>query len=148
MGYLCGELVRRITGRSLGQFVREEICLPLNVDFHFGLSAPDRRRCAEIGKGSLTKERGLGDSRMNRQDVFRMIKKRCRQSALGAAANCHTFRATGITAYMLNGGTLEHAQTIAAQESPRGRPSFRTERPMKSRSMRSNASESDGMTQV
>jgi integrase/recombinase XerD len=34
-------------------------------------------------------------------------------------ANCHTFRATGITAYVLNGGTLEHAQQKAAYESPR-----------------------------
>ena len=34
-------------------------------------------------------------------------------------ANCHTFRATGITAYLLNGGTLERAQAIAAHESPR-----------------------------
>jgi CubicO group peptidase (beta-lactamase class C family) len=48
MGYLCAELVRRITGRTLGQFVREEICLPLHVDFHFGLSAADQWRCAEI----------------------------------------------------------------------------------------------------
>lgn len=31
----------------------------------------------------------------------------------------HTFRATGITAYLENGGTLEHAQQIAAHESPR-----------------------------
>ena len=38
---------------------------------------------------------------------------------LGAAANCHTFRATGITAYLLNGGTLERTQEIAAHESPR-----------------------------
>ena len=30
-----------------------------------------------------------------------------------------TFRATGITAYLENGGTLEHAQQIAAHESPR-----------------------------
>ena len=37
----------------------------------------------------------------------------------GEAANCHTFRATGITAYLLNGGTLERAQAIAAHESPR-----------------------------
>jgi hypothetical protein len=29
------------------------------------------------------------------------------------------FRATGITTYLLNGGTLEHAQTIANHESPR-----------------------------
>jgi integrase/recombinase XerD len=68
---------------------------------------------------SMTKERGLGDARMSRQDVFRMIKRRCQQAELGAAANCHTFRATGITAYLLNGGTLEHAQAIAAHESPR-----------------------------
>jgi hypothetical protein len=32
---------------------------------------------------------------------------------------CHTFRATGITAYLANGGALEHAQEMAAQESPR-----------------------------
>lgn len=31
----------------------------------------------------------------------------------------HTFRATGITTYLENGGTLEHAQTIANHESPR-----------------------------
>jgi integrase len=32
---------------------------------------------------------------------------------------CHTFRAAGITAYLENGGTLEHAESIAAHESPR-----------------------------
>jgi hypothetical protein len=30
-----------------------------------------------------------------------------------------SFRATGITAYLANGGTLEHAQSMAAHESPR-----------------------------
>jgi integrase/recombinase XerD len=68
---------------------------------------------------SLTRERSLAATRMSRHDAFRMVKRRCRQAALGAAANCHTFRATGITAYLLNGGTLEHAQQIAAHESPR-----------------------------
>ena len=33
--------------------------------------------------------------------------------------DCHTFRATGITQYLKNGGKLEHAQQIAAHESPR-----------------------------
>jgi integrase/recombinase XerD len=32
---------------------------------------------------------------------------------------CHTFRATGITNYLQNVGTLEHAQQIAAHQSPR-----------------------------
>lgn len=67
----------------------------------------------------VTKERSIGNGRMTRIDVYRMIKRRCRQAELGAAANCHTFRATGITAYLLNGGSLENAQAIAAHESPR-----------------------------
>ena len=68
---------------------------------------------------SMTKERGFGDSRTNRVDVFRMIERRCAQAGVGAAANCHTYRATGITAYLLNGGTIENTQAIAAHESPR-----------------------------
>ena len=52
---------------------------------------------------------------MSRVDVFRMIKRRIKTVGLGEA-NCHTFRATGITAYLLNGGTLERAQAIAGHE--------------------------------
>jgi integrase len=48
-----------------------------------------------------------------------MIKRRARQASLPSSICCHTFRATGITAYLSNGGTLEHAQQIAAHESPR-----------------------------
>jgi len=49
----------------------------------------------------------------------RMIKRRCRKAGISMTTNCHTFRATGITAYLLNGGTVENAQAIAAHESPR-----------------------------
>ena len=56
---------------------------------------------------------------MSRVDVFRMIKRRCRQAGISTTTNCHTWRATGITAYLLNGGTIENAQAIAAHESPR-----------------------------
>ena len=41
-----------------------------------------------------------------------------RRSAL-VHIGCHTFRATGITAYLDNGGTFENAQLMAAHESPR-----------------------------
>ncbi|MFL5342644.1 MAG: hypothetical protein ACJ8F7_21130 [Gemmataceae bacterium] len=64
-------------------------------------------------KGSLT------DRRLHRVDVLAMVKRRARQAALSTAVCCHTFRATGITCYLLNGGSLEHAQRIAAHESPR-----------------------------
>ena len=68
---------------------------------------------------SLTRTRELGDRRMSRVDVFRMVKRRVKAAALGGAANCHTFRASGITAYLLNGGTLDRAQAIAGHDSPR-----------------------------
>ena len=68
---------------------------------------------------SLTRTRELGQRRMSRVDVFRMVKRRVTAAELGVAANCHTFRASGITAYLLNGGTLERAQAIARRENPR-----------------------------
>jgi integrase/recombinase XerD len=52
-------------------------------------------------------------------DVLRMIKARSIAAGLPASTCCHTFRATGITAYLENGGTVEKAQAIAAHASPR-----------------------------
>ena len=56
---------------------------------------------------------------MTQFDVLHMIKRRAQAAALPYSTCCHTFRATGITTYLQNGGTLEHAQTIANHESPR-----------------------------
>lgn len=61
----------------------------------------------------------LTESAMHRVDVYRMILRRARDAGLDADVCCHTFRATGITAYLENGGTLENAQLMAAHESPR-----------------------------
>jgi site-specific recombinase XerD len=61
----------------------------------------------------------LGAKRMSRQDARRMIVRRARQAGIITALGCHTFRATGITVYLLNGGLLEYAQQMAAHESAR-----------------------------
>ena len=61
----------------------------------------------------------LGERMMTRNDALRMIKRRAKAAGLSPAVSCHTFRATGITAYLENGGTIENAQAIAAHESPR-----------------------------
>ena len=47
-GYLVGEVVRRITGKSLGTVFREEIAEPLGADFHIGLPASDDARVGEL----------------------------------------------------------------------------------------------------
>ncbi|MCA9194141.1 MAG: tyrosine-type recombinase/integrase [Planctomycetales bacterium] len=61
----------------------------------------------------------LTERRMHRIDALRMIKRRARAAGLPDNTCCHTFRATGITAYLSNEGTLERAMQIAAHESAR-----------------------------
>jgi integrase len=68
---------------------------------------------------SLGRERHLSERRLHRLEVLAMIKRRARQASLPRTTCCHTFRATGITTYLQNGGTIEHAQQIANHESPR-----------------------------
>lgn len=57
---------------------------------------------------------------MSRVDAFRMIKRRALKAGLDPLSICcHSFRATGITVFIENGGRLETAAQIAAHESPR-----------------------------
>lgn len=56
---------------------------------------------------------------MWQQDAYRMIQRRSAAVGLKTRIGNHTFRATGITAYLKNDGTLEHAQTMANHSSPR-----------------------------
>jgi len=68
---------------------------------------------------SVDRERTITLNPMARTDVLRMVKRRALEAGLPSSTCCHTFRATGITAYLENGGTIENAQVIAAHESPR-----------------------------
>jgi site-specific recombinase XerD len=61
----------------------------------------------------------LTEQPMNQADAWRMIRRRAVAAGIHAPIGNHTFRATGITAYLGNGGALEHAQAMAAHESPR-----------------------------
>ena len=63
--------------------------------------------------------RMLADTPMSQADAWRMIRRRAAAAGIHAPIGNHTFRATGITAYLGNGGALEHAQSMAAHESPR-----------------------------
>lgn len=68
---------------------------------------------------SVDKKRNLTANPMTRTDVLRMVKRRAIKAGLPSSTCCHTFRATGITAYLENRGTIENAQVIAAHQSPR-----------------------------
>lgn len=49
-GYLAGELVRRVDGRSLGTVLREDICGPLGIDFWIGTPTSEHGRAAQMMK--------------------------------------------------------------------------------------------------
>ena len=70
-------------------------------------------RSANRRMGTLT------GNRMNRVDAWRMVQRRAAAARLIVHVGNHSFRATGVTAYLNNGGTLENAQLMAAHESPR-----------------------------
>lgn len=61
----------------------------------------------------------LTDRPMRQDDVYRMIRRRADDAGIKTKIGCHTFRATGITEYLRNGGKLEIAQQMANHESAR-----------------------------
>jgi CubicO group peptidase (beta-lactamase class C family) len=66
-GHLCGELVRRVDGRTLGTFWREEVARPWRLDFHVGLRDGELARVAGLTgefpafAGGELYERALGN---------------------------------------------------------------------------------------
>jgi integrase len=56
---------------------------------------------------------------LRRNNALDMVKQRARDAGLSERICNHMFQATGITAYLENGGSIEGAQAIAAHESPR-----------------------------
>ena len=66
---------------------------------------------------TIGRRKELTERRMHRNDGLRMIKRRAIHAGISPQICCHTFRATGITEYMRNGGTLEKAQQMAAHAS-------------------------------
>ena len=61
----------------------------------------------------------LSDTPMSQADVYRMIGRRAQAASVATKIGCHSFRATGITEYLRNGGKLEVAQQMANHESAR-----------------------------
>ena len=61
----------------------------------------------------------LTERPMHRVDAYEMVRRRTAEAGFKGKLGCCVFRATGITAYLEAGGTLENAQAMAAHESPR-----------------------------
>jgi integrase len=89
------------------------------IDQYLGAAEIRAQGRTPLFRSTIRKTGLLTELPMHRIDVYRMIRRRAAGASFQTRIGCHTFRATGITAYLESGGTLENAQAMAAHESPR-----------------------------
>jgi integrase/recombinase XerD len=81
-----------------------------------GIAADEK---GPLFRSAVGKTGTLTDRALRRNNALDMVKRRAAAAGLSNRVCNHTFRATGITAYLEAGGTIEKAQQIAAHESPK-----------------------------
>jgi integrase/recombinase XerD len=89
------------------------------LDAYLHAAGIAEERKAPLFRSAAGKTGQLTAQPLDRRNALDMVKRRAKGAGLSDRTCCHTFRATGITAYRENGGTLEHAQQIAAHASPK-----------------------------
>ena len=77
--------------------------------------AGDRK--GPLFRAAIGKTKKLGQGAMSRTDVWCMVRRRASDAGIETAIGCHTFRATGITDYLTNGGRIEVAQRMAGHSN-------------------------------
>lgn len=59
----------------------------------------------------------FSEHRLTRSKVWERVRFYCARAGVEEKFGCHSYRATGITAHLRNGGSLDHAQRIATHSS-------------------------------
>ena len=114
-GYLVGEVVRRVDGRSLGTYFREEIAEPLHADFMIGFGPEHDERCAEVLPPPVPEDNEMAAAAALRTGgMARGANSRRWRAAEIPAANGHG-TADGVAriyAALARGGTLDGVQVL------------------------------------
>ncbi|MGZ4437539.1 MAG: serine hydrolase domain-containing protein [Nocardioidaceae bacterium] len=122
-GHLVGEVVRRVDGRGLGAFLREEVCAPLGLDFHVGLREGELARTVDLtGFGEEFRRRGEGMPDMLRalanppgaRDPRVVNGERWRRAEIPAVNGHGTARAVAGLFVALHEGRLLAPETVTA----------------------------------
>lgn len=141
-GFLVGEVVRRVSGVSLGTFLRTEITGPLGADLYIGTPAEEHARCAQLigpdGGGSLSGAvSGLPEGpvrsldahplaafalAMNHLPLGDVNSAACRSAEIPAGNGNATARGLAAVYRALAGGELVGPGTLAAMREPQSRP--------------------------
>ena len=123
-GHICGELVRRCDGRSLGRFWRDEVAVPWSLDFHIGLGAEELARTVdlegeldagddELRRLALANPPGLLDLAVVNGEPWRTAEIPA-VNGHGSAAAVARFYAGLLAGGELDGARLVSPETVAA----------------------------------
>jgi integrase len=74
-------------------------------------------RKGPLFRSAIGKTGALRSKPMLRVDVWRMVRRRASDASIETSIGCHTFRATGITDYLTNGGRIGVAQRMAGHSN-------------------------------
>jgi len=108
------DVYRMIRRRNFAAGIKTRIG---NQAFRAAGIAEDRK--GYLFRSTRGRTRQLTTNPLAQADVYRMIRRRALKAGIKTRIGNHTFRATGITQYLRNGGRRELAQQMAAHESPR-----------------------------
>ncbi len=120
-GYLVGQVVRRISGQSLGTFFRKEIAEPLDADFHIGLPASEDHRVADLvpppGGAAISDSDTAPFYRILNNPPINPLETRTREwraAEIPAAGGTSNARAVAeIHALLVNGGMAKGKQIMS-----------------------------------
>jgi len=87
------------------------------LDAYIEAAEVARDRKGPLFRSAIRKTKKLSGAAMSRTDVWYMIRRRASDAGIETAIGCHSFRATGITDYLTNGGRIEVAQRMAGHSS-------------------------------
>ena len=87
------------------------------LDTYVNAAAIANDRKGPLFRSAIGKTKKLGPGAMSRTDVWYMVRRRAADAGIETAIGCHTFRATGITDYLTNGGRIEVAQRMAGHSN-------------------------------
>jgi len=89
------------------------------LDAYLEAAGIDDEKHGPLFRTTRGQTRLLTQNRLSRSDAWRMVRRRALDAGIRSEIGNHTFRATGITNYMKNGGTLVEAQKMACHSDPR-----------------------------
>ncbi|MEE8422228.1 MAG: serine hydrolase domain-containing protein [Dehalococcoidia bacterium] len=116
-GYLVGELIRRVDGRTVGTFLREEVTEPLGIDFFIGFGPEEDHRVADI----IAAERPPSDGDPVRLPDSNRTNSREWRAAEMPSGNGHGNARALATVYgaLARGGEIDGVRLLSAQQVER-----------------------------